>query len=206
MDNDDLRRGRPTNHIVFGEATAILAGDGLLNEAFEYMLEDAISHGGMERVRAAYVLSKASGTKGMIAGQILDMTSEGKNISFETLETIQRHKTGALITAATKMGAVLGLGSKSEIDALEAYGHYIGKVFQIIDDVLDEVSTDTVLGKPVKSDQKNHKNTYLSFYSVEECYQIADRLTVKALDVLKRINGDTELLADIAVTLAKRTN
>ncbi|MDF2594283.1 MAG: Farnesyltranstransferase [Clostridia bacterium] len=206
MDNDDLRRGRPTNHIVFGEATAILAGDGLLNEAFEYMLEDAISHGGIERVRAIHILSQASGTKGMIAGQILDMTSENQVISFETLETIHRYKTGALITAATKMGAVLGLGSKSEIDALEAYGQYIGKVFQIIDDVLDEVSTDKVLGKPVKSDEKNHKNTYLSFYSVEESCQIAERLTAKALEVLKRVKGNTDLLAEIAVSLAKRTN
>lgn len=206
MDNDDLRRGLPTNHIIFGEAAAILAGDGLLTEAFEYMLEDAIKHGGAERVRAAYILSQASGIKGMIAGQILDIESENKVIDLQTLDTIHRYKTGALIGAATKMGAVLGGGTLEEIEALEKYGHYIGKVFQIIDDVLDKVSTDKELGKPTGSDIKNQKNTYLSFYNVEECYEIANKLTKKALCLLDNIKGDTALLAQIAEELVRRKN
>ncbi|MDF2613627.1 MAG: Farnesyltranstransferase [Clostridia bacterium] len=206
MDNDDLRRGIPTNHIVFGEAAAILAGDGLLNLAFEYMLEDALKHGGTERVRAAYILSQASGIKGMIAGQILDIESENKVINLQTLDTIHLHKTGALIAAATKMGAVLGLGTPEEIEILEEYGKDIGKVFQIIDDILDKVSTDKELGKPTGSDVKNHKNTYLSFYSVEECYCIADKLTKRALLSLDNLKGDTTLLAQIAEELIKRRN
>ncbi len=204
MDNDDLRRGKPTNHMVFGEAAAILAGDGLLNQAFESMLEDAMKHGGIERVHAAYILARAGGIKGMIAGQILDIESENKTISLQALETIHLHKTGALIKAALKMGSVLGRGTPNEVHALETYGEHIGKVFQIIDDVLDEVSTDQELGKRIKSDQKNKKNTYLSFYTVDECYQIAKELTDKALSALVMLKGDTALLRGIAVDLINR--
>ncbi len=206
MDNDDIRRGKPTNHIVFGEATAILAGDALLTEAFHYMLEDAIKYGAINRVSAACILAKASGAKGMIAGQILDMASENKEIDLITLEEIHLHKTGALIAAATKMGGILGKGSSKEVEALENYGRYIGKAFQVIDDILDEISTDKELGKPIKSDQKNHKNTYLSFYTVEECYQRANDLTNKALDSLEMIKGNTVLLKEIAIELINRRN
>ncbi|PHV72366.1 geranyl transferase [Sporanaerobium hydrogeniformans] len=206
MDDDDLRRGKPTNHMVFGEATAILAGDALLTEAFQIMLSDALRHGGLERIRAAHILSEASGMGGMIGGQILDMASENKTIDLATLDCIQLHKTGALIAAATKMGAVLGGGGSKEIAALEAYGKYIGKVFQIVDDILDAISTAEELGKPVHSDEKNEKNTYLSFYSIEESYAIAKALTDKALKLLEQIPGDTSLLAEIAETLIKRKN
>lgn len=204
MDNDDLRRGKPTNHMVYGEATAILAGDALLNYAFEMMLEDALEHEDMSRVKAAHVLGEASGCYGMIAGQILDMTSEGQVISKDTLDCIHLHKTGALIAAATKMGAILGNGSPVEIAACDAYGKYLGKVFQIIDDILDQTATQQELGKPINSDEKNQKNTYLSFYSVEECYEIAKELTAKALGCLDKISGNTELLRDIALELVHR--
>ncbi|MGL4345732.1 MAG: polyprenyl synthetase family protein [Cellulosilyticaceae bacterium] len=204
MDNDDLRRGKPTNHIMFGEATAILAGDALLNYAFEMMLEDALEHEDMNRVRAAHVLGEASGGYGMIAGQILDMASEGQSIDLDTLDCIHLHKTGALIAAATKMGAILGGGSPLEIAACETYGKYLGKVFQIIDDILDKTSTTDELGKPIHSDEKNAKNTYLSFYSVEACYEIAERLTQKALDCLDKVPGDTTLLREIALELVHR--
>ena len=204
MDNDALRRGKPTNHIIFGEAMAILAGDGLLNQAFEYMLEDALKYGGTHRVRAAYILSQASGIQGMVAGQVLDIESEDKAVSLETLDRIHLHKTGALIKAAVKMGGVLGKASEEEIKALEIYGAGIGKVFQIVDDVLDEVSTDEELGKPTGSDAKNHKNTYLSFYSAKECYEIADRLTQSSLLSLKLLKGETTLLEQIAKALIVR--
>ncbi len=204
MDNDDLRRGKPTNHVAFDEATAILAGDALLTEAFQLMIGDALRQGGLERVRAAHILSYASGMEGMVGGQILDMESENKAIDLETLDCIHLHKTGALLAAATKMGAVLGLGSSQEVAALEAYGKYIGKVFQIIDDILDATSTDEELGKPVHSDTKNQKNTYLSFYSIEECYAIANGLTDKALAMLRHVQGDTQLLAELAERLIKR--
>lgn len=204
MDNDELRRGKPTNHMVFGEATAILAGDGLLNYAFECMLQDALEKDDMSRVRAAQALSEASGWSGMIGGQVLDMESEGKTIDLETLDCIHLHKTGALISVATKMGAILGHGSPSEVTALYTYGKYLGKVFQIIDDVLDEVGETEALGKPIKSDEKNQKNTYTSFYTVEECYTIATMLTEKAIACLDRINGDTHLLREIATSLIYR--
>ena len=206
MDNDDYRRGKLTNHKVFGEAVAILAGDGLLTEAFRIMLHDALAHGGEERLYAAYLLSKASGVEGMIGGQVLDMESENKVIDKDTLDMIHLNKTGAMIAAATKMGAVLGGGSAREISLLEAYGKYIGKVFQIVDDILDATSTMEELGKPIGSDVENHKNTYLSFYSIEECYQIAEELTTKAVALLSEIEGDTVLLEQIAMQLIKRRN
>lgn len=206
MDNDDYRRGKLTNHKVFGEAIAILAGDALLTEAFHIMLEDAIEHGGEERVHAACILSGASGVNGMVGGQVLDIESENKMISKDELDVIHLNKTGALIAAATKMGAVLGRASAREVSLLEAYGKYIGKVFQIVDDILDATSTMEELGKPIGSDVENHKNTYLSFYSVEECYQIANELTQKAIALLHQIQGDTTLLEKIAVELIKRRN
>ncbi|MGL5676659.1 MAG: polyprenyl synthetase family protein [Cellulosilyticaceae bacterium] len=204
MDNDDLRRGKPTNHVVFGEATAILAGDGLLNYAFECMLQDAIEADDMARVRAAHVLGEASGWSGMIGGQVLDMASEGQTIELETLDCIHLHKTGALLSAATKMGAILGHGSPTEISALYAYGAYLGKVFQIIDDVLDQVGETEALGKPTHSDIKNDKRTYTSFYTVDECYEIAKDLTEKAIRCLERVEGDTTLLKEIATNLIYR--
>lgn len=204
MDNDDLRRGKPTNHKVFGEAIAILAGDGLLNYAFEYMLEDALQYEDFARVKAIQILAEASGVLGMIAGQILDIQSENKPIALETLDLIHLHKTGALIAAGPKMGAVLGHGSKEEIAALEMYGKYIGKAFQIIDDLLDEISTTKELGKPVQSDEKNHKITYTSFYTQEECYEIVNTLTQKAVGCLDRVSGDTSLLKEIAQELVYR--
>lgn len=206
MDNDDYRRGKLTNHKKFDEATAILAGDALLTEAFNFMLEDALVSEDMAKVRAAHVLSVASGAEGMVGGQILDMASENKKISIEALDLIHLNKTGALLAAATKMGAILGHGTSMEIAALEAYGRYIGKVFQIIDDVLDETSTMEELGKPIQSDSKNHKTTYLSFYTVEECYKIAQELTEKAIKVLEYIEGDTQLLKEIALKLITRRN
>ncbi len=204
MDDDDLRRGKPTNHIVFGEATAILAGDALLNYAFESMLLDALETEDMARVRAAYVLAEASGVQGMIGGQVLDMVNEGKTITLETLECTHQHKTGALLAAATKMGAILGHGTPSEVAALETYGKYLGKVFQIIDDVLDEVSTEAELGKPIQSDIKNHKMTYTAFYTTDACYTLAETLTQKATDCLERVQGDTSRLKQIAEELIYR--
>lgn len=206
MDDDDYRRGKLTCHKKFDEATAILAGDGLLTEAFGLMLTDALASEDMSKVYAAHVLAKASGAEGMIGGQILDIESENKAIDKETLDCIHLNKTGALIAAATKMGGILGQGSPMEIAALEAYGKYIGKVFQIVDDILDETSTIEELGKPIQSDIKNQKTTYLSFYSVEACYEIAQELTQKAIKSLEHINGDTALLKELAVELITRRN
>ncbi|MGL4363214.1 MAG: polyprenyl synthetase family protein [Cellulosilyticaceae bacterium] len=204
MDNDDFRRGKPTNHIVYGEATAILAGDALLNYAYECMMQDALESEDLSRLSAANVLANASGWRGMIGGQVLDMDNDNENITISDLDFIHMHKTGALLGAATKMGAILGHASPQEISALETYGKYIGKVFQIIDDVLDETSTREELGKPIKSDIKNCKKTYTHYYSIEECYEIAQELTVKAIRCLDYIEGDTYILQELAKHLVKR--
>ncbi len=204
MDDDDLRRGKPTNHKVFGEATAILAGDALLNLAFETMLTDALESEDQAKVKAMHILATASGSEGMIAGQVLDMASEHQNIDEQTLICIHAHKTGALFTAALKAGAVLGYGTPVEVAALEAYGKYIGRVFQIVDDILDETADESELGKPIKSDLKNEKITYTSFYSIEACYALAETLTQKAIDCLARIEGDTQLLEELAYSLVHR--
>lgn len=206
MDNDDFRRGKPTNHKVFGEATAILAGDALLTEAFHIMLKDALDHGGKERIRAICQLAKASGVEGMIGGQILDIKSENQAIDKTTLEVIHAHKTGALIAAATEIGGILGKGSEKEISLLRTYGEYIGKGFQIIDDVLDRTSTLEELGKPIDSDLENHKTTYLSFYSVDQCYHLTKELTHLAISLLNQMEGDTTLLKEIALQLVERRN
>jgi geranylgeranyl diphosphate synthase type II len=185
---------------------AVLAGDGLLTHAFSLMLSDALNDPAPEKIRAAYLLSEASGPLGMIGGQVLDMASEAKAIDKSCLDAIHLHKTGALIAVALQMGAVLGQASETEITALRNYGLYLGKAFQIIDDVLDKTSTTAELGKPIASDERNFKTTYLSFYDVDTCYQIAEELTQKAIDSLKHVHGDTHLLEAIAKKMVHRKN
>ncbi len=202
MDNDDLRRGKPTNHKQFDEATAILAGDGLLTLAFQIMLEDMTHTEDIAKIKAAHILSDAAGD--MVGGQMLDIQNENTSIDLATLELIHLNKTGALIKASTKMGAILGYATPTEVAALEAYGQYIGKVFQIIDDILDVTSTTHELGKPINSDISNNKMTYANYYSIEECYQIANNLTSKAIKCLDRVDGDTQLLKNIAQELVIR--
>ncbi len=205
MDNDDLRRGKPTNHIQFDEATAILAGDGLLTYAFEVMFADMTKEDvDPAKVIAGGILASAAGVNGMVAGQMLDIQSEGKDIDIETLDLIHLNKTGALLCAATKMGAVLGYGNSQEVAALEAYGMYIGKVFQIVDDILDETGEVEQLGKPINSDIENGKITYTRYYTSQECYEIATKLTDKAIKCLDRVDGDTEMLESIAKMLINR--
>lgn len=204
MDNDFLRRGMPTNHIKFDEATAILAGDGLLTLAFEIMFEDLIQDPDVAKIKAAHILSVGAGTQGMVLGQMQDIFYEDKDISIDILQQIHLNKTGALIKAAMKMGAVLGYATDSELFALELYGIYIGKVFQIIDDILDVTGQVTELGKNIGSDIKNQKVTYASFYSINECYNIATNLTNKAIKCLNKINKDTTLLKNIANNLLNR--
>ncbi len=206
MDNDDYRRGRLTNHKVYGEATAILAGDALLSEAFRIMLDDLTKDLSVQKVEAIKILSHACSIEGMIGGQVIDMESENKTISKDVLDEMHARKTGAMIEAAVHMGAILAGAPETDIAKLSQYGQYVGKTFQIIDDVLDEVSTLEELGKPIGSDKEKHKNTYLNFYSVDECYQIAEDLTNKAVTLLQQIDGDTKLLEEIALKLIKRRN
>ncbi len=194
MDNDDMRRGKPTNHKVYGEATATLAGDALLTGAFELLCAadlpgDTVRH-------AVRILSEAAGAEGMIGGQIMDMESENKEISFETLVKLDSLKTGALITASVKLGLLAaGVTDEDKISALIAYARYMGLAFQIIDDVLDAEGDESVLGKSTGSDEKSGKVTFLHFLSADEAREYARRLTESAKAEISAFAGSETLCA-----------
>lgn len=208
MDNDDFRRGMATNHKVYGEAMAILAGDALLNEAFELLLKTSlISKSGMEQsIKASVIISDAAGKNGMIGGQVIDMESEGKEISAGLLKQMHRKKTGALLKASIMAPAVLLGASENLKEALEQYAENIGVAFQIKDDILDVVSSAKELGKPVGSDAKNMKTTYASLYGVEKAGQMLRDSTNKAVDALGCFGSEAWFLRETALYIANRNN
>lgn len=203
MDNDDLRRGKPTNHKVYGEAIAILAGDGLLNEAMIIMLNQCLN-GSINKIKASNCIAKASGAQGMIAGQICDILSEGKTISEEELLYMHRNKTGELIKAAIVCGAILGNANEEDLRDLKEYGDKLGLAFQIKDDILDVIGNVDVLGKNVKSDECNNKTTFISMYGLEKCKEKCNALTEECFQILKKIKVNTEGLEEITEFLLKR--
>lgn len=204
MDNDDLRRGKPTCHKVYGEATAMLAGDALLTYAFELVSSDD-SITAEHRINAVSILSKYAGVTGMIGGQQMDLAGEGMAIDYETMTKMHGLKTGALIKAACELGALAASVSDGDtLAALDCYAEGVGRVFQLVDDILDETATTEELGKPVHSDVKNKKTTYLSFMPMEIAVQLADVITEKAVDAIKPYDKDG-LLTEFANYLAKRT-
>lgn len=184
MDNDDYRRGKLTNHKVFGEDIAILAGDSLLNFAFTLMSEKIVEYNDISLAKAANIISKSSGDLGMLGGQVVDVCSEGKKIDIEILNYIHKNKTSALISAALCSGAVIGGASEKEILLLEKIGENIGIAFQIEDDILDVTSTCEVLGKPVLSDEKNEKVTYVTLYGIEESKKRSEKLLTQSVEML----------------------
>ena len=204
MDNDDLRRGKPTNHIVFGECVATLAGDVLQAEAFGTILRSALPD--EARLRCATQLANAVGFDGMCGGQYLDMIGEGKALRSDELDEINAKKTGALLTAACTMGVAAAGGSSAQEEAAAAYGAAVGMAFQIRDDMLDALSSEEELGKPVGSDVAEHKNTYMVLLGKEACEQLVDRLTARACDSLRSAFSSTEFLEALATKLAKRNN
>lgn len=169
MDNDDMRRGKPSCHIEFGEDTALLAGDGLLTLAFEVMLReyDPKCISPRSAITAAALLASNSGVNGMIGGQVIDLMSEGKTIDIETLRTMDRLKTGALIDAACRMGCVIAGAPREKLDAAGSYAAALGLAFQIVDDILDVTGSTEELGKPVGSDAENKKSTYVSLLGLD---------------------------------------
>ncbi len=205
MDNDDYRRGKLTNHKVYGEAVAVLAGDALLTKAFEIIsLNDEVTPD--VAINAVRILSKAAGDNGMIGGQILDLSAEKScERSLEMLNTIHRLKTGAMIKAAAQLGClVAGVLPESEIMRdVEMYADKIGLAFQIVDDILDVVGDSSVLGKNVGSDKDNNKLTFMSFYSVEEAEALAEKLTKEAVGVISKYKNSEKLVA-LAEYLLKR--
>lgn len=184
MDDDDLRRGRPTNHKVYGEAAAVLAGDALLTAAFEIMAEHRHGVDAQRVLDAVDCLSHAAGAAGMVGGQILDMEGEQRPLSVSELELTQSLKTGALIRAAAEMGCILAGGTPEQREAVREYAQCIGRAFQVRDDMLDVISTDEMLGKPIGSDAENGKTTFVTALGLEACAALVEQLTQQAVDAL----------------------
>ena len=206
MDNDDMRRGKPSCHIQFGEDTALLAGDGLLTLAFEVMLKrcDFRKITPRNALSAAALLASNAGAEGMIGGQVIDLMSEGKRVDMDTLRTMDRLKTGALIDAACRMGCIAAGASREQTEAAGSYASALGLAFQIVDDILDVISSTEVLGKPVGSDAENEKSTYVSLLGLDACRDAVRRLTDNAVRALAHFSGDTEYLIELAENLATR--
>lgn len=208
MDDDDLRRGKPSCHIAYGEATALLAGDALLTLAFETMANhadrSAIKLANI--IEAMLILSKAAGTYGMIGGQVLDIQNDSAIMSLDVLDQMHLMKTGALIRAAAQMGAVIADASTQNQGIVDAYSKAIGIAFQIIDDILDVTSTKEALGKPIHSDAENNKTTYVTVHGMEEAKKIAQQLIETAKHELLKLDSDTAFLALLTEMLANRQN
>ncbi len=222
MDNDDLRRGKPTNHKVFGDDIAILAGDGLLNSGMDVMLEAVMSEKDSSvrgrKLAAAYEISRAAGVRGMVAGQTADVMMTGGGLEEhrerycelsdeekpEALRYIHRNKTGALIRAAVRAGAVIGGAADDKLDAFTEYAEKIGLVFQIVDDILDVIGDEKELGKKTGMDEELGKLTYPAVFGLERSYEFADEETKAAVNVLKRCNLSDSFLEKLALDQQSR--
>ncbi len=206
MDNDEYRRGRKTTHIVYGEDMGILAGDALLNYAFETAFrafviepEKSLSIG-----RALAVLGEKAGIYGMIGGQVIDVKETGHTVAKDVLDTIYRLKTAALIEAAMMIGALLGGASEEDVKKVERIAEYVGVAFQIQDDILDVTSTSEVLGKPVHSDEKNEKTTYVTLMGIDEAKKEVERLSNEAITLLHQLPGKNAFLEELLLQLIHR--
>ncbi len=206
MDNSDLRRGKATNHKVYGEAMAILAGDALLNFAFETMLDIKSESCELRCFKTAKYIADCSGVYGMVGGQVIDIDSENKKIDIETLRTLQLKKTGALISAAVCGGAILAGAGEEDVKKLEEYSYFVGLAFQIKDDILDATSDAEVLGKPIGGDAENNKNTYVSLIGVEESISLLNDYTTKAKNILRDFGKKAEFLLNMTDYLLERRN
>lgn len=205
MDDDNYRRGKPTNHAIYGDAIAVLAGDALLTMAFEIMSKIQDPEIKPEAVlRVINEISSAAGTRGMIGGQVVDICSENIEISGETLKYIHTHKTGALFKASLRAGAILCSATEEQISALTRYAYFLGLGFQITDDVLDIEGDEEKLGKAVGSDQKKKKSTYPSIYGIQEAKQMAREAVAESLLSLEHFDGKADLLRDISRFLLER--
>lgn len=202
MDNDELRRGKSTNHIVYGEATAILAGDALLTAAFGQLANAKLS---AERIlEAVRCLSHAAGSTGMVGGQALDMAGEGRALSIEELELLQSLKTGALISAAAELGCIAAGGTPEQRDRVRTYAQALGRAFQVRDDMLDLISSPAELGKPMGSDQANEKSTFVTALGLEGCAALVEELTRHGINAISSFEAPGFHIW-LAQSLAQRT-
>lgn len=208
MDNDDYRRGKPTNHKVYGEAMAILAGDALLTLAFELCSRQDLMDGlaPARQVQLIYELAVGSGNLGMVGGQVLDIQAENKDIDLTTLQTIHRHKTGMLIRAAVRMGAIAAAATAAQLNWLTAYAEDIGLAFQIADDVLNVTGTREELGKDANTDAQRGKKTYPTFYGVEGARSLADQCVTRGIGHLDSFDSRADPLRELARYIAARRN
>ena len=209
MDNDDIRRGKPTNHKVYGDAIAILAGDGLLNSAFEVMSKDLMLHFDnkdslVKRIKAMHTIAKAAGVQGMIAGQTTDIINEGTKVDSDTLEYIHLNKTAALITAAVKAGLYLADAKDEMLKNMITFAENLGLAFQITDDILDVKGNENELGKTPGKDLKENKNTYVSLYGLEEAELKLSQVTAKAVDAIAPYYDNAEFFRELVLELEKR--
>jgi geranylgeranyl diphosphate synthase type II len=206
MDDDDLRRGKPTNHVLYGEAGAILAGDGLLTFAFELLARPGASINSAHQLEIIRLVAEAAGSLGMVGGQALDIAGENTSYPFEHLKTIHRSKTGALIRCAVQTGALAGRGEDQQIDRLTSYGEAIGLAFQIVDDLLDETSTTEVLGKSAGADKARGKATYPAFFGVEQTQKLAQQAVEQAKQALGTFGDEATPLVLLADYINDRTH
>ncbi|KAH8503505.1 hypothetical protein Peur_067242 [Populus x canadensis] len=208
MDNDDLRRGKPTNHIVFGEDVAVLAGDALLSFAFEHIAVSTIHVSPLRIVRAIGELAKAIGAEGLVAGQVVDICSEGlSEVGLEQLEFIHVHKTAKLLEGAVVLGAILGGGTDEEVEKLRNYARSIGLLFQVVDDILDVTKSSQELGKTAGKDLVADKVTYPRLMGIEKSREFAERLLNEAKDMLSGFNQEKAApLIALANYIAYRQN
>lgn len=206
MDDDDLRRGMPTNHRVFGEGMAILAGDALLNLAYEVFLENAMKypHKLKQHIKAAFAIAKAAGIHGMIGGQVADLEQEGRDIRADALLYIHTHKTGALIEAAVRAGALLEPIEEDAEEAIAKYGQNLGLAFQIVDDILDVVGDAASMGKNPSRDERRKKATFPALYGLEESRRMARDLIEEAVGHLERFGKEACFLKEIAYYVLRR--
>ncbi|SET60953.1 geranylgeranyl diphosphate synthase, type II [Salinibacillus kushneri] len=203
MDNDDYRRGKPTSHKKFDEATAILAGDALLTTAFQVINTSAFLTA-EEKVFLSRELSQAAGPEGMVAGQILDLNAENRSLSLDEINQIHLLKTGKLIRFAIRSGAYLGGATPPQLELIDEYATYLGLIFQIQDDILDVIGNEQILGKPIGSDEKSKKSTYPSILGLEGAKKNKEDLMNKAIEALTQAKVDNDLLYDFVAFLGNR--
>lgn len=203
MDNDDYRRGRLTNHKVYGEDMAILTGDGLLNLAYETMIKSVDEKNVSKSIKAMNIISNKAGVSGMIGGQVGDIKNVNKDMDIETLDKINELKTSCLIEGSLMMGATMAGASDKELESICMAGSLIGRAFQIQDDVLDVISDSKTLGKPVLSDEKNLKKTYVDLLGIDGAKEQVRNLSDKALKIIKEL-GNNEFLVTLIERLVNR--
>lgn len=203
MDDDDLRRGKPTNHKIYGENIAVLAGDALLNEAMIILMQSALENG-EDGLKAAIEISKSSGSDGMIGGQVVDILSEGKKISLEELEYMHSKKTGELIRCSVISGALLAKAPEEDLYKLNEFAKKLGLVFQVKDDLLDVIGCEEKLGKKIHADENKEKTNFVTVYGVEKCEEICRLLTEECIELLNGLSVEANNLIEITNNLLNR--